>query len=320
MCEKHRREKLKLFCQTCDQLICCECAITKHREHKYEFVKDIYPAEKETIEKVVDELRAKLTALETSLKTIKSQKDSAKINFTELLLKVDILINRQIEALEKKRQSLKEQLQNIAWVQKDRHQTQEKCLSSSLSKIKTSVEVAEQVLRKGNELEMLVAKNEITQQLTDVNSTTEMLPLRDMISCDLIVDSTLDQSILQNLEKISIRVRGDDEAEYTLVMYDWMDLRNETIGGPFRSPFVNLKFEIRPKEDNMSQADALNNVQVNIKQAGSKRVVSAPKIKKLDNGSFTFQHCPSVGDYEIEVLVNRGHIKGSPFKWTVYRF
>jgi len=75
MCEKHRREELKLFCQTCDQLICRECAITEHRDHKYKFVQDIYPAENNKIAKVVDELRAKMIALEKSLDSIKSQKD-----------------------------------------------------------------------------------------------------------------------------------------------------------------------------------------------------------------------------------------------------
>ena len=316
MCEKHRREELKLFCQTCNQLICRDCALREHRDHKYEFVQDIYPAEKEKITKVVDELRAKMIALETSLDTIKSQKDSAKIKFNELSLKVDAVINRQIESLEKKRQSLKDQLQKVARVQKERHEIQERSFASSLSRIKTGVEVAEQILRRGNELEMLAAKNEITQQLTDVKSIADMLPLRDMISCDLVVDSTLDQSILQNLEKMSIRV-GDDETAYTLVMYDWSDGRTEIIGGPFRSPDqVASKFEIRPKKETMPQADALNKVQVNIKEAGSKRVVGSPEIKKLDNGSFTFQHCPSVGIYEIEVLLNGRHIKGSPFKWT----
>jgi len=320
MCEKHRREELKLFCQTCNQLICRDCALREHRDHKYEFVQDIYPAEKEKITKVVDELRAKMIALETSLKTIKSQKDSAKIKFNELSLKVDAVINRQIESLEKKRQSLKDQLQKVARVQKDRHETQEKCLFSSLSRIETSVEVAEQVLRRGNELEILAAKNEITQQLTDVKSTSDMLPPRDiMISCDLIVDSSLDQSILQNLEKMSIK-EGDDEAAYTLVMRDWLDGRNEIIGGPFISPpLLESKFEIRPKKDNMPQAEALNKVQVNIKEAGSERVVGSPKIKKLDNGSFTFHHRSSVGIYEIEVLLNGRHIEGSPFKWTLFR-
>ena len=67
MCEKHKK---KLFCQTCDQLICRDCAITEHRDHKYELVQDVYPVEKEKITKVVDELRAEMLALETSLNTV----------------------------------------------------------------------------------------------------------------------------------------------------------------------------------------------------------------------------------------------------------
>ena len=221
-----------------------------------------------------------MIALETSLDTIKSQKDSAKIKFNEVSLKVDAVINRQIEALKEKRQSLKDQLQEVAWVQKNRHETQEKSFASSLSSIKTSMEVAEQVLRRGNELEVLAAKNELTQQLTDVKSTTEMLPPRDiMISCDLQVDSTLDQSIHKNLEKITIRV-GDDEAEYTLVTNDWLGMRNEVIGGPFKSPVRILsEFEIRLKKNSMPKTNALNKVQVNIKRSGSNRVIGSPEIE-----------------------------------------
>ena len=48
-------------------------------------------------------------------------------------MKVDAVINRQIEVLEEKRQSLKAQLQEVAWVQKNRHETQEKSFASSLS-------------------------------------------------------------------------------------------------------------------------------------------------------------------------------------------
>ena len=216
---------------------------------------------------------------------------------------------------------MKDQLQEVARAQKDRHEIQEKTFASSLSRIKTSVEVAEQVLRKGNELEILAAKNEITQQLTDVNSTTEMLPPRDMTSCDLLVDSTLDQSILQSLEKMSIS-GGDDEAEDTLIMYvndvDYSrGQRPKVIGGPFKSiRHIIPHFEIRLKKDNMPKAEALNKVQVNIKQSGSYRVYS-PAIKKLEHGSFSFNYCLDVGKYEMEVLVNWRHIKGSPFKWEV---
>ena len=66
-------------------------------------------------------------------------------------------------------------------------------------------------MRKGNEVEIFAARDEITEQLNDVNSATAILPLPRMISYDLKFDSTLDESIHQNLEKISIR--EEDEAE-----------------------------------------------------------------------------------------------------------
>ncbi|XP_078345274.1 tripartite motif-containing protein 2-like [Oculina patagonica] len=40
-CEKHDGEIFKLFCQTCQQLICRDCTIIDHRNHKYNFIKKV---------------------------------------------------------------------------------------------------------------------------------------------------------------------------------------------------------------------------------------------------------------------------------------
>ena len=324
MCKNHRQEELKLLCQTCDELICRDCALVEHRDHKYKFARDIYPAMREKLETFLDELRAKMFPLETLLETIRSQKDSAEITFNEHLLKVDVLIHRQIEALEKKRESLKDQFRKIAQVQKDRHENQEKSLSSSLSSMKTTVEVAEQVLRRGNEIELLAAKEDINQQLTSVNSATAIPQLRGMISYKLEVDSNIDRTILENLSKISIR-EEDDDAEYTILMRKF-SLRSVFIPSsslktaPFMTSTVNVceNFEIHRKKDNAGQAEALNNVQVNIKRAGSKHLIASPATKITKDGHFSFQYLPCrAGNLEIEVLVDGRHVKGNPFKWRV---
>jgi len=76
-------------------------------------------------------------------------------------------------------------------------------------------------------------------------------------------------------------------------------MRNDVMSGPFKSPVRILsEFEIRLKENSMPKADALNKVLVNIKRSGSNRVIGSPAIEKMENGSFTFQYCPS----EIHVL------------------
>ena len=91
---------------------------------------------------------------------------------------------------------MKDQLEKIAQVQKDHHEAVKKSLFLSLSSTKTRVEVADDLLRRGNQVEVLAAKSGITQQLTGVNSASAML--QKMISYDLEVDSALDQRILQN--------------------------------------------------------------------------------------------------------------------------
>jgi len=123
--------------------------------------------------------------------------------------------------------------------------------------------------------------------------------------------------------------QGDDEAEYFLVIYNptnddenehTLNLYHWKIGRPFCSFGIHGNFEItRTKKYNTPQAKALSKMQVNIKLAGSKSVVGSPKIVKLAIGCFIFQYRPSrPGNYEIEVLVNRRHIKGSPFKWEAH--
>ena len=319
VCSKHKGKKFKLFCQTCDQLICKDCTLVDHRDHDYKFVNDVYPAEKDKIAKVIEKSRGKINALETSLMTIQSQEDWARHNFEEVSSKVDALINDHIEALERKRQSLKEQLQKFTRVQKHLHETQKKSFAASLNRVKRSVELAEQALIKGDELGVLATKHEIIQHLTDTNSATEKIQVRGMISCNLEIehDSPLYDADLPKNAKIT-----QCDEEYTVGMFRG-DFVEQIHYASKDKAFISLpnqacRFEIQSKTHNKPHwAEAIDDVQVNIKQTGSNNVDS-PVIEQNRFGSFTFTYCPAdVGKYEIEVLVNGRYLEGSPFTLEV---
>ena len=315
VCSKHKGKKFKLFCQTCDQLICKDCALIDHRDHDYKFVNDVYPAEKDKIVKLIEKLREKITALETSLATIQSQEDWARHNFEEVSSKVDALINDHIEALERKRQSLKEQLQEFTRVQKHLHETQKKLFTASLNRVKRSVELAEQALKKGDELGVLATKHEILKQLTDTNSATEKTQVRGMISCNVKIDSPLYEADVQKIAKIT-----QCDEEYTLGMFDLMEqIHYASKDKVFISKIKQTgRFEIQSKNDSKPHwAEAVDVVQVNIKKSGSTLVYSSV-IERNRFGLFTFSYCPAVvGKYEIEVRVNGRYLEGSPFTWEV---
>lgn len=146
-CVKHVGEVFKLYCKTCDRLICRDCTLIDHRDHKFHFVSEIYPAEKEEIEKVVDESRKKMLALETSLKTIDNQERMVEASCKDVSSKVDTFIDSQIRFLRSKQQSLKGELRDLVRIQKHYGEDQKKSFTASLDSIKSSVEFAEQALK-----------------------------------------------------------------------------------------------------------------------------------------------------------------------------
>ena len=278
---------------------------------------DVYPAEKDKIVKIIDKSREKINVLEISLMTIESQKDWARQNFRKLSSNVDALINDHIEALERKRKSLKEQLQKFTRVQKHLFETQKKSFAASLDRMKRSVELAEQTLKKGDELSVLATKHEIIKQLTDTDSATEKIQARGMISCNLEIGSPLSDADIQKIAKIT-----QCDEEYTLAMLRGGVLKKNAYASKDNSLISTVndvsRFEIQCKNDNKPHwAEAVDDVQVNIKQTGSNDVDS-PAIERNRSGSFTFSYRPAVGGkYEIEVLVNGRYLEGSPFSWEV---
>ena len=202
-CKKHEGELLKLFCQTCDQLICRDCALIDHRDHRYKFVKDVYPAERKKVEKAVDESRAKILALEKSLKTLNNQESEAQRNYNEVSSEVDSFINEQIKVLEKKRKSLKDDLKELFRVQKQDRQAQKKSLTSSINTLKEDVEFANQVLRRGNKEGVLAAKRDIVKKLTGKKSATSTAKTQGKISYSLKVISPLKNEVVQKMAQIN---------------------------------------------------------------------------------------------------------------------
>ena len=75
-CPEHAEEELKLFCETCGVLICCECAIRggKHHDHDYEPIRKAF-------EKCERELTRSLEPMEEKLggKTSSSQQSTGTV-------------------------------------------------------------------------------------------------------------------------------------------------------------------------------------------------------------------------------------------------
>ena len=316
-CEKHEGEILKLFCQSCDQLICRDCIIFDHRDHKYSFIKDIFAAEKEKILEVVEESKVNIRDLQEYIKTLKEQEDSININLLEVNQEVDNFIEGQIKLLEQRKQSIKEEVRKLVLAQKKTIDSRMKAVDNSLACATSSVEFVEKTLSKGSEVDVLSAKNEMIQQLTEINSTAVNLKPRGRVSYALEAHPPMDEKTVGEIVKIR---RYDEEYMLTIGTLDSIfnhegikekkDIKSNSI-------FPSIFF-ISPKSKHTKLIPG-NEVQVKIKSPYSDQVDS-PYIDCDQDGSFSFVCGPrkKAGNYKIEIIINGRYMQGSPFTWKVY--
>ena len=79
VCKEHEGELLKLFCETCDEAICRDCTIVKHREHKYTFVKDAFVEKKESVLKILLQTKGKAGLLKEAIDRVSEMRRSVEL-------------------------------------------------------------------------------------------------------------------------------------------------------------------------------------------------------------------------------------------------
>ena len=153
-CREHVEEPLKVFCKTCQVLVCCQCIAESHAEgHKFGPINEQTRREVQiTLEALAKKARQNLTEFEESLKYIKEVEALAANRSTGLTTAINKTFNSLMAALEARRMELliqangkcDEDLKEV-WAQKDYVETVVVSLSSALAFVERAVQCCRDV-------------------------------------------------------------------------------------------------------------------------------------------------------------------------------
>lgn len=65
------KEKLSLFCETCDKLTCRDCQLVDHRDHKYKFANEIASETRQSLDGLLSEITYKRVLLNSAMNVSK---------------------------------------------------------------------------------------------------------------------------------------------------------------------------------------------------------------------------------------------------------
>ena len=311
-CKEHEGEILKLFCETCDEAICRDCTIVKHREHKYSFVKDAFQKGKASVLKILSETKTRASTLKKALDNVSEMKSSVQSSAEQTVEDITVYLEELTEHLNVRCEELIHWVEELKNAKLESLEDQQGELETALRSVQSSVEFTERAFETGSEVEFLNMHKQMSSRLRELNSAKWQLEPCTDDAMKFKADDHLREDV-STFGIVTTVVTHAGTSTVTMghgsegVMY-------KTLCGQ------SVEFTIIAKERNgrkqMEGGDTFHAFLIH--DDGNNQLL---KVHDCENGVYTFCHTPDkTGHLKLFVLLMGNHVQGSPFSWVVVKW
>ena len=306
-CLKHKDQELRLYCETCGELICHDCTIRLHQGHQYDLISDTFEGHKanitaslELVEKQMGVVGDKLKQLDARCTEITEQRALVKANIhKDICGFIEMLKRREAELMRQVDQQVEPKLKNLA-AQRDEMETIHAQLGSCLLFVKES-------LRTGSQGEIVKMKKRVVKQIEEMTAEFNADALAPCEEANIgfatlssfsddcgrvgdvyvqVVAPEASYATGKGLEVATVNVRATASV-FTLDHH----------GKPFTHKVARMMCELTS-------------------ETGEK--TTEVSIRKVKDNQYEISYCPiSQGRHQLHIKFDGKHIKASPFIVTV---
>ena len=311
-CPKHSGKKLKIYCDTCGELICNDCTIRLHKGHNYDLVTDTFQRHKGEIVSSLQPVKQHLATVNEAIQSIDTRKQD--IEEQRMTIEADIhkQINRLLQALEQRRTELVGQLNQLTQqklkglaAQRDQCELVQTQLSSCLDYVEGS-------LKTSSEGEILAMKTTVLKQVQQI--TTEFN--HNTLAPEQKANMTL---VTNNVHELHRTCRGFAkviaQSVYPEKCYATGDgLKTATVGEE-----ATVTLHARNK-DGREYEEPIQDLTAELVYNKNGTVARCP-VKEGKRGEHLIKYKPTTrGKHNLHIRIRGEGIEGSPFTVKVRPF
>ena len=308
-CSLHEGKKLKLYCETCKELICTHCTVKKHKDHQYDLISDTFDKHKAEMTASLEQVENQLGIVNKAFEQIEQRstivdekrvetKTEVKTIFRQLH---QLLETREVELTDKIDEISNQKQKNLA-TQKDEVETVQTQLVSCLSFVRES-------LRTGSQGEVMKIKKTVMKQIKEMTDNFKPDKLSPCEAADIKFthDFPKQAQACQHFGEVYVGNTLAPEKCYAI----GKGLELAKVGEQTTAVIhiVNDKEEacFAPIESVMCEL---------VSAANDKKTKCFIKPIKADQFEISYQPTSRVR-HQLQIKVEGEHIKGSPFTVTV---
>jgi hypothetical protein len=169
-CEEHDDEVLKLFCKTCKKVICRDCALVKHREHDYSFIREVRPETRNQLELLLKKVEEKENEFHGHKKHVEGLQRSNEDTLNFCLKDVNEMCDKLIEVIESRRAFLVAELHSKHEAEEEQNKGEMNSIDLSLVRLSDSIRFTRKLLDDGNDVELMTVGMQAKEALEGLST------------------------------------------------------------------------------------------------------------------------------------------------------
>ncbi len=171
-CPEHPNKKLKLYCQTCEKLICSKCVYRggQHHSHDYEEISEAFERYKEEVTPSLESMEKQRKRINEALTELRTRRDEISNQRQTIEADIHNTIGRLQAILEVRETELIGQLHVMTQGKMKKLAAQEDHLETLQAQLSSCLLFLEESLKRGSEGEVLMMKKTIVKQVKELTA------------------------------------------------------------------------------------------------------------------------------------------------------
>ena len=306
-CFKHAGEELKIYCETCGELVCLQCVIKggKHHDHDYALFKVAFEkyneeitSSLEPIEKQVVIVKKALTELDTRCEEISDQRAAIEGNVHVTFRRLrEVLTVRETELIGQLHQMTQAKLKGLA-AQRDQIET-------TLAKLNSCLHFMRESLKTENESDVLTMKRTVVRRVKELTTLRQDM-LKPNTEADIVFSALADMTAMcQNYLQVSSSSGSASAGPYSVT------------GNGLEVAKVGEKSAVILHAINSECEDSIKLLECEIASDITGTRVRC-RVDKRGQSHYEISYQPIIkGRHQLHIKVEGQHIRGSPFSVAV---
>ena len=303
-CPKHKEKKLKIYCETCNELICSNCTIRLHQGHHYDVISDTFQKHEQEILKQLEPVQHHLATVNQALHTFDARSKEVQDQKAAVQEEIHRKIDQLNQVLEQRRTELIGQLDQLTQHKLKTLAAQRDQVELLHTQLTSCLEYMEGSLKTGTQGEILEMKAPLLKQINQITATfnPDTLAPEEEANIFLVADSDLHHACEKFAEVVVAQSACPDKCYST-----GNGLKSATVGEPMT---VTVHTIDQQGQETHNPVKALTAELVRSRDATRAEC----QVRRVGGSKYELQHQPATrGEHQLHIRIGGKNIKGSPY-------